>query len=137
MNLSNPPVYVSSSCPLLRETHIPRVFEVGVYLIISSLSSAHLRTPLLRGTRIPRLFSFWSLLSYLLAFCRPSLCLPLLRGTHISWLFRFRSLSSYLLAFSRTSSSRWNLHPLAIWVLEFIYISSEGSKIVFLSPHGA
>ena len=57
----------------LRNSYLP---DIQVYLVIYSLSPAHLRTPLLRGTRIPRLFGFWIFFNYQLAIflivCVPS-----------------------------------------------------------------
>ena len=56
---------MSSSCPLLRGTHIPRVFRGGVYLVVYVL---FICVYLFHEERAsPLLFRFWSLLSYILA----------------------------------------------------------------------
>ena len=63
-------VYLLSSS--LRNSYLP---GIRVYLVIYSLSPAHLRTPLLRGTRIPRLFGFWIFFNYQLAIFQ-LVCVP-------------------------------------------------------------
>ena len=73
--------------PSLRNSYLP---GIRVYLVIYSLSPAHLRTPLLHGTRIPRLFGFWIFLIINSLFFCSSACLPFLRRTHIPDYFGFR-----------------------------------------------
>ena len=126
----------------------PGCLFFGVYFIIKLLVPAHLRafTFCIRGTHILRLLRFWSLFTCLspylplfhgtsihrlfwfrslfimiqFAFSRPSAWLPHLYVELASpdplgfWVYLILNL------FSVTSSSTWNSHPPAVWVVEFI-----------------
>ena len=119
-------VYVFFICVLLfYAERVPRGYlGFGVNLVINLLSTAHLRTflfylePASPGYLDCGVYVIINLFFFLLRFT----CFPLVLFFTELISPRYSSLLSYLLAFSRSSAystSTWNSHPPAIWVLDF------------------
>ena len=101
---------MSSSCPLLRGTHIRRVFWGGVYLVVYVLFICVYLFH--EEPASPRLFRFWCLLSYLLAFSQPSACLSFLPRSRV-----FRHICALEFIQLQNLLSSDSLHDLLIYLL--------------------